>query len=530
MPIPFEWDFKNPDYAFVFKRRIERLKALRQNPEQFSILDAYYRKNPAQFIIDWGCTLDPRNLGIGRPALIPFLLYPHQEKFVYWLIDRWRNQESGVACKSRAMGMTWLSVATAITLGLYNDYLMVSVGSRKEEYVDRGDDPKSIFHKARMFIETLPIEFRGGYDRKKHTKHRQLQVPKTGFILSGEAGNSIGRGDRPSIYLIDEAAHLSHPEETDTALSQTTPCCIYISTPNGPNNPFSKKYFFSTYPKFDFHWRNDPSKDEAWYKRECERLIDPVVIAQELDMDFNASVQNVVIPYAWISAAVDAHIKLNIPISGMKKAALDIADRGKDKNALGFRQNILLYSMDQWTGKESDIFKTCKKTAFDLDREECDTLIYDADGLGAGARGDFTEINRERALVGKKGIIILPFHGGGKVISPKSRLKLGKMETQHLNEDYFENRKAQGWWYLRSLFLLTYKAVIENEPYDPAFLISLSSKIPDLAGFMSELSQPTYEHSKTSKIMIEKQPEERPSPNRADCAMTLFAPERFRGF
>jgi hypothetical protein len=39
-------------------------------------LRQFYRTNPAQFIIDWGMTTDPRNLDYGLPVTIPFLLFP----------------------------------------------------------------------------------------------------------------------------------------------------------------------------------------------------------------------------------------------------------------------------------------------------------------------------------------------------------------------------------------------------------------------------------------------------------------------
>ncbi|HIH5820208.1 TPA: hypothetical protein ACYRPE_002437 [Proteus mirabilis] len=52
MPIPFPFDFKNPDYPQVFEWRMERLTRIRQNPESIPALNAYYKDNPAQFIID----------------------------------------------------------------------------------------------------------------------------------------------------------------------------------------------------------------------------------------------------------------------------------------------------------------------------------------------------------------------------------------------------------------------------------------------------------------------------------------------
>ncbi len=62
MHLPFPFDFKNPDYSAVFEWRMERLQRIRQQPEMLPILKQFYRDNPAQFIIDWGMTTDPRNL------------------------------------------------------------------------------------------------------------------------------------------------------------------------------------------------------------------------------------------------------------------------------------------------------------------------------------------------------------------------------------------------------------------------------------------------------------------------------------
>lgn len=51
---------------------MERLQRIRQNPEILPVLKQFYRTNPAQFIIDWGMTTDPRNIDYGLPVTIPF--------------------------------------------------------------------------------------------------------------------------------------------------------------------------------------------------------------------------------------------------------------------------------------------------------------------------------------------------------------------------------------------------------------------------------------------------------------------------
>jgi len=80
MPIPFEFDFKKPDYVKVFNWRLDKLNKIRDNPALLIDLKEYYKNNPAQFIIDWGTTSDPRNVERNLPALAPFLLFPRQEE------------------------------------------------------------------------------------------------------------------------------------------------------------------------------------------------------------------------------------------------------------------------------------------------------------------------------------------------------------------------------------------------------------------------------------------------------------------
>lgn len=188
MPIPFPFDFRKPDYTAVFEWRMERLERIRKAPEMLPALREFYRTNPAQFIIDWGMTTDPRNLDYGLPATIPFLLFPRQEEWINWIMDRRGNRENGLTEKSREMGLSWTSVGLACSLCLFNKDMVIGFGSRKEMYVDSTSDPKSLFWKARKFIELLPVEFRGGWNEKT------LQIHGGG--ISGIRGDHQGRGWR----------------------------------------------------------------------------------------------------------------------------------------------------------------------------------------------------------------------------------------------------------------------------------------------------------------------------------------------
>lgn len=526
------FDFRNPDYARVFAERAERLNWIRANPDKLPALKAYYADHLADFINDFGMTVDPRNVERRLPAQVPFLLFGKQREWVDWLMERWRNQEPGITEKSRDMGMSWLSVAVACGVCLFHDQVTIGFGSRKEEYVDKLGHPKSLFFKARFFMELLPYEFRGGWDVKLHAPHMRISFPQSGSVITGEAGDGIGRGDRASIYFVDEAAFLERPSLVEASLSATTNCRQDISTVNGSANPFAIKRHSGKVPVFTFHWRDDPRKDEEWYAKQVDRL-DPVTVAQEIDLNYSASVSGVLIPAVWVSACVDAHKKLGFEPTGLKRGALDVADEGKDKNALAIAKGVLLNSVRSWSGKGDDIFGTVAEVFKECDDSGVKTFRYDADGLGAGVRGDARVLNEKRE--GRQ-LEAVAFRGSGAVRNEDRKIPRARAPShddydsdERTNKDFFQNAKAQGWWELRVRAQRTFRAVSgQDTDYDPDELLSIDGSLPELGVLLGELSRPTYSINGTGKILVDKSPDGAPSPNLADAVMILFAPEEYK--
>jgi phage terminase large subunit len=518
MPIPYEFNFKHPDYLKAFKFRYEKLCEIRRSPSMLPNLYGYYKSNIAQFITDWGMTVDPRNVERGLPASIPFLLYPRQEEYVNWVIDSWKNKESVVVEKSRDMGITWLSVAIACSLCLFNHGTVIGFGSRKEDYVDKLGDLDSIMEKARMFLTNLPLEFRGGWNLKQFSKEMLIMIPQTKATIKGEAGNNIGRGGRTSIYFVDEAAFLTQPELIEASLSATTNCRIDVSTPHGMGNPFAQKRHSGRHKVFTFGWRDDPRKDDTWYQR-MKFTLDPITLAQEVDLNYAGSVDGVVIPANWVYAAIDAHVKLKISKSGYKRAALDLADEGKDKNAFCLRHGIVMECIDEWSGKDSDILESVEKAIRLCIEHQAQEFFYDAEGIGAGARGDARHI-KERLNPENKpewDIQAKAFRGSAKVWMPTS-----SMTHSVKNEDLFANYKAQAWWQLRIRFQNTFRAVTEGIFVDPGSIISLPSNLKNLNKLVIELSQPTYSKNGAGKLIVDKKPKGTISPNLGDAVMMAF--------
>lgn len=517
--VPEGFDWRNPDYVAIYNQRIQRLQRIReQGAEAIEALKDYYREHPAQFITDWGVTFDPRLVERQLPAMIPFILFPKQEDWIKEIMGHWRNQRRGLTEKSRDGGLSWLAVALSGTLCLFYQGMTIGFGSRKEEYVDRSDSPKSLFWKARYFLKNLPIEFRGGWDGRKHSANMRIQFPETGSSMSGEAGDNIGRGDRTSIYFVDEAAYLERPQLVEAALSQTTNCRQDISSAHGMANPFAVHRHAGKIPVFTFHWRDDPRKDDAWYAKQVAEIGDPIIVAQELDINYSASVEGVLIPSAWIQAAIDSHVKLGIANSGARFGALDVADEGHGKNAFCGAYGFLVEYLKEWTGKGSDILYTVQHAFQICDEYEYGELRYDADGLGAGVRGDARVINASRKIEKQRQITITPFWGSGPVINPDAEDVKGRT-----NKDFFGNFKAQSWWGVRTRFQKTFRAVTEGVAIKHDEMISISSHLPLLQKLVNELSQPTYKQNGVGKIIVDKTPEGMRSPNLADSLMIRFS-------
>lgn len=354
--------------------------------DDFAALMGYYSTRPAEWITDWGLTFDPRNPERGMPATAPFVLFPKQVEAVEWVIARWRSREDGVVEKSRDMGVSWLCVATAAWMWVFQPGVVVGFGSRKEDYVDRIGDPSSLFWKIRAYIRLLPKRMRPpGYDEKKHAPFMRVINPTNDSAIIGEAGSNIGRGARTSIYFKDESAFYEQAEQIDAALSQTSNCKIDVSTPNGEGNPFWKKRHGGRLPVFVFDWRDDPRKGPEWYAKQ-KATLDPVVLAQEVDRDYSASIGNSFISGDIVTQAM-ARGPADVPGVGPLRIGLDVARFGDDKCVFTVRRGRLLVRQTVW-GK-TDLMSTAGRVrqemlAFRNAGAHIEQVAVDSIGVGAG--------------------------------------------------------------------------------------------------------------------------------------------------
>jgi hypothetical protein len=517
---PTEVDWKHPDYPAIEEERQGRLERLRSDSRLLPYLRYHYRDHPVDFIADWGVTFDPRNPEVGLPARIPFVPFPRQVDWCEYALRKWRSRERALSEKSRDCGVTWLAVSLSATLCLFHEGVVCGFGSRLEEYVDKIGDPKSIFEKARIFMRALPQEFRGTWSESRNSFHMRLMFPDTGSLMVGEGGDNIGRGNRTSLYFVDEAAHLERPLVAEASLIDTTNCRHDVSSVHGLGNPFEQNRHSGKIEVFVFDWHDDPRKSDAWYQKKLAEAHSPAIVAQEIDRDYAASVEGVLIPASWVGAALDAHLRFapGACASGSARGGLDVADEGVDRNAFVAVKGVLMEHVEEWSGLGGDIYATVQRALALCSEWELGDLRYDADGLGAGVRGDARAIQEQETS--RRRVGVLPFRGSAAVLGPERQDVAGRK-----NKDMFLNRKAQAWWSLRNRFLATYRHVAEGIAASPGDVVSISSSIPASmrSQLASELSQPTWDRNGAGKIFVDKTPAGNRSPNLADAVMIAFA-------
>ena len=394
-PLGKEWwkgfDFKNPDYGPVLRMRQERLTRLRQDSGLLAAVWEFYREEHfVEFIRDWGMTRDPRVSADGRSPIFPFIPFPRQEELLRWFHERVKRKERGVVDKTRDCGASWCALAYAIWRFIFLPNNDIGFGSRKEELVDSKNDPKALFPKGREFIRLLPKEFRPtGWDERKHSPYMKFVNPENGSTIIGEAGDNIGRGGRTILYFVDESAFLERPQLVEAALSENTNTQIDISTHNGTGTLFFKKT--QSYPKervFEFDWRDDPRKDEEWYKRKKnDPATDPVIFAQEVDRDPSASVADGFIPVELLEDAMSRPESETIA-HGPWIVSVDVAAMGNDQSIVNIRRGSVNYPQIKFRKLEGDqlaaeVGRIVKKL-LDKNIAPLGAIIYELEGPGYG--------------------------------------------------------------------------------------------------------------------------------------------------
>lgn len=502
------------------KYRIIVMQLYQENEEFARKEDELCSEDFIRWINYYAWTFDPRLSAMGLPAHIPFVLWPKQEEFLMFIEEQYRNKRKWVADKSRAVGLTWCFSAWCVHHWIYRSGFVAGLGSRKEEMVDRMGDPSTLFHKIRYLIDNLPPRMRPqGFDDARRTCDNTMRIvnPYNGSSIIGEGGDNIGAGGRTSVYIVDEKALVERQGLVDQSLSLNTDCQGDVSTPRGMNE-FGKKVDSGKLPLFRMWWYYNPMlnhewrtgkrpKENEWYKWQCEQL-DDVTRAQEVDIDYHASVEGVFIPSDWVLSTVD----FDIEEDGQNVAGFDVSGSGKNESAYVKRVGPVVYPTVLFPYKTS--VEATMAAVRQAEEDDIEVLCYDEGGIGNSILGLF-----------KTGQVDITFRHEG--IIGESAASDAWMEGEGKRAfEKFGNRRAELWWAVRERCRKTYEHRNDIHYYASDEMLSIPSGCIKL---IQQMSAPLMKMGRNGKILVESKKEMKArgieSPDEGDALAYSFAVE-----
>lgn len=464
---------------------------------------------------NWVYTYDPRLVGKPGGAYVQFKLWPKQRDVVLWLKDRVTAAEEGLIEKSRDTGATYLTAGFALHQWLFTPGFKATFGSRKVDYVDKKDNPDSIFAKLRIMMRRLPPEMMPeGFVWSQHDNYMRIVNPETGAVISGEGGEDMGRGGRSSMYVLDEAAFVPNAETVEKALSGNTDCVIWVSSVNGMGNLFARKRHsvLKSHQIIRLHWRDDPRKTEEWAANKQASFSDPTTWASEYDIDYSASVEGICIPALWVESAK----RLKALEPRLKASAVSVlggdVGAGKAKSVVIPRRGPIVEPPQ--SRRDPDTTETAHWMLGIAEEIGASTLNFDAPGVGAGVSSTLMKNP-------KAGLRVVPVNTG---LPPTQR----KWPDGRTSEEMFGNLKAEIWWLERTALQRTHEHVLWLEgkggkEHPVTDLRALPSGDKESDQLCLELSLVKWGRNERGKIVIEKKEELKRrginSPDYADALM-----------
>lgn len=417
-----------------------------------------------RFLFYFGWTYDPRL----KTPYLPFYPFKRQREYLNWLVEREEKGERGIAEKCRDVGFTWLNCAFLVHRMLFRAGYKGTVGSYKAGLVDSLGNLDTILGKAWFLCEWIP-ETEGVNLPSLKRNLNKIQNLSNASIITGEAGDNMGRGGRSTMYFRDESAHVERPQKVDAAISANTDVEIEVSTPNGRGNPFAERRFSGNFPVFTFEWRDDPRKTEAWFNQKKLEL-DPVIFAQEILIDYSASTPGILISMDWLDAATEFEVEAIG--KGVRVAGLDVADDGSNSNVFVVREGWRIVYIEDWSGLNTT--QTAFKAMELVSRLGVQYLCFDAVGVGAGVGATFKEswdsyfpVDTSQPEWARYRPHWIPIKSGEKPqhewIASERRWK----------EDKYTNIRAQLSWELRERFRKSYDRKFGIHPFPIEECISI---------------------------------------------------------
>lgn len=487
------------------------LKKANSDPDLQDLIWHTCAQSLETYVTDWCWALDQRLVGFdGLTGHVPFVPFPKQLELLRWIQAHVEANKDGLVEKSRDEGVSYLFAFAADWAWRFHPGFSCSFGSRKVELADKLDDPDSLLEKIRINLRWQPTWLKPrGFKMSIHGKHCLLVNPETGATITAEGGDEQGRGGRKTWRMLDEFASQPKAHRIRAAVSNTARSIFYVSSVRGMGNEFAKLRHSGTIDVFRLHWTEDPRKDLAWYEDQCERL-DPVTVAQEIDIDYSASIEGAAIPGNWVLAAVRREPRPVELRHGHRRAGLDVADSGNNENVLVCRVGPTVIRLETWSGLNTT--QTAHKAAELAEADDVDQMAFDSVGVGAGVSGTVESTARPYDLA------IIPVNWG-KPPTPGFIDDAPKLP----NKERFLNQRAQFWWTVRRRFQKSWENATQGADWPDVDCI----EIPNDQTLIAQLSVLQWEKTQNGKVKLESKAHAKgrgvKSPDRADALVLAFA-------
>jgi hypothetical protein len=456
-------------------RRFNWLTRAKSDSEFRDALWFKCKQDPIFFINLTSVAFNPNDGG-----LQPLVLFQRQEEAILFMNDVEKGRNYGTIVKSRYVGASVFSTAyLAHSLIFKRDWTGL-IMSRVLTLVDSSNDPDCLFAKVDLAIDYLPDWMRPKLNRKLGL----IQNPMMNSNIKGTGGSNAGRGGRATVVVVDEAAFIDQAASVFAALSNTSQCCIFISTPKG-RNEFYRLASNRSIPNFIYHWRSDPRRDDVWYAKECGKF-DPWVIAQELDCSFNGSQENGLIDTFKLDSCIE--YSNQIPENTEEViVGFDVAAGGKNNSVMAVRKGrkvIAIFALDKGLSipqQAGYVHNYCKEN-------NVSSLVFDADGIGLAFKDNLNDVQDSTYSISA-------FHGGSKA---------SDVETASGREAsaVYGNARSEAWHGIRDAVNYTFdfmQGKLDSALFDSDKAIGLVN-CPEL---LVDLGKPMSVPSATGKMLCE---------------------------
>ncbi len=259
--------------------RAEILKRATGDKDFQHVLKKKCASDPVFFVDTFCWTFDPRL----EQSIIPFILYPKQEKLIHKLdewLERSRRGEkiNGFIDKPRDVGATFTVMIWCLHKYLFDDF-SARVGSRKEDYVDKRGETDTLFYKVDFNLDRLPKWLLPDGYTEEFRSAMMLRNPLNPNSISGESANpNFGRGGRKSVSIFDELGFWDWAKSSWESAGESTNLRIGMTTPpETGKDSFTYKLLIGqsgNVDRFDFDWTDVPSRDEKWLRQQRETKSD----------------------------------------------------------------------------------------------------------------------------------------------------------------------------------------------------------------------------------------------------------------